>query len=137
MKLRNITILLTAGLFASACQESLEERCLREANVYTKKNCPSQIAKDVTIDSLTFNVSTHTLTYSYTLGGVLDDAAVVTRSELRQQMLENLRNATSLKAYKDAGYSFRYVYYSTMQRGTKLMDTTFRAKDYQAATDKH
>lgn len=137
MKTRNIFfLLLTVACFCAACQEPLEQRCLREAKDYTAKNCPALIAKDVTIDSLTFNTSTHTLTYSYTLGGVLDDAAIVSKSELRQQMLASLRDATSLKIYKDAGYSFRYVYYSKKQRGAKLMDITFRSKDYMPSPHK-
>lgn len=115
----------------SACQETLEQRCQREAQAYTEKNCPALIAKDVTIDSLTFDKQSHTLCYAYTLGGVLDDSAIVNKSELKQQMLMDLRNATSLKIYKEAGYSFRYVYYSRKQQGQKLLDVVYKAKDYQ------
>ena len=63
------TIIAIAML--SACQETLEQRCQREAHTYTEKNCPALIAKDVTIDSLTFDKQSHTLCYAYTLGGVL------------------------------------------------------------------
>ncbi|OYP41180.1 hypothetical protein CIK90_00300 [Prevotella sp. P5-126] len=115
----------------SACQETLEQRCQREAQAYTEKNCPALIAKDVTIDSLTFDKQSHTLCYAYTLGGVLDDSAIVNKSELKQQMLMDLRNATSLKIYKEAGYNFRYVYYSRKQQGQKLLDVIYKAKDYQ------
>ena len=123
------TIIAIAML--SACQENLEQRCQREAQAYTEKNCPALIAKDVTIDSLTFDRQSHTLCYAYTLGGVLADFAIVNKSELKQQMLMDLRNATSLKIYKEAGYSFRYVYYSRKQQGQKLLDVVYKAKDYQ------
>ncbi len=104
---------------------------MREAKTYTEKNCPTEIADDVTIDSLTFDPSTHTLCYAYTLGGLLDDSAVVSKAQLEKQMLADLKNATSLKVYKDAGYSFRYVYYSQKHRGQKLLDAIYREKDYK------
>ena len=40
-------------------------------------------------------------------------------------------NTAALKLYKDAGYSFRYVYHSSKEKGTRVLDTTFRKKDYQ------
>ena len=46
-------------------------------------------------------------------------------------MLKELRNSTAMKDYKDAGYNFGYVYYSTKNKGTRLFETTFRKKDYQ------
>lgn len=125
------TYTIIAIAMLSACQENLEQRCQREAHTYTEKNCPALIAKDVTIDSLTFDKQSHTLCYAYTLGGVLDDSAIVNKSELKQQMLMDLRNATSLKIYKEAGYSFRYVYYSRKHQGQKLLDVVYKAKDYQ------
>ena len=47
------------------------------------------------------------------------------------ELLKELKNSTSMKLYKEAGYHFRYVYYSTKNSGTKVFDTTFRQKDYQ------
>ena len=120
-----------ACLFLTACQETLEQRCAREAKEYTEKHCPAPIAKDVTIDSMSFDKATHTLTYSYTLSGMLDDSAVIRRNNPTDQMLLQLRNATAMKPYKDAGYNFRYIYYSTKNTGTKLFEATFLEKDYQ------
>jgi hypothetical protein len=114
-----------------ACQESLDERCARECRDYTKKNCPSLIADGVTIDSLVFQQNTRTLTYYYTVEGVIDDAEQLKKHDLRGELLKELKNSTSMKTYKDAGYHFRYVYYSTKNSGTKVFDTTFRQKDYQ------
>ena len=123
------TIIAIAML--SACQENLEQRCQREAQAYTEKNCPALIAKDVTIDSLTFDRQSHTLCYAYTLGGVLDESAIVNKSELEQQMLMDLRYASSLKIYKEAGYNFLYFYYSRKQQFLNLLDVIYKAKDYQ------
>ena len=129
--MKKIFWILAACLFLTACQETLEQRCAREAKEYTEKNCPAPIAKDVTIDSMSFDVATHTLTYSYTLSGVIDDSAVIRRNNPTDQMLLQLRNATATKPYKDAGYTFRYIYYSKKNKGTKLFEATFLDKDYQ------
>lgn len=120
-----------AVLLLSACQESLEQRCAREAMEYSKKNCPAPIAKGVTIDSMSFDVATHTLIYSYTLEGVIDDTATIRKNNPREQMLQQLKNATAMKPYRDAGYNFRYTYYSTKDKGQKLFEATFQEKDYR------
>ena len=120
-----------AVLLLSACQESLEQRCAREAMEYSKKNCPAPIAKGVTIDSMSFDVATHTLIYSYTLEGVIDDTATIRKNNPREQMLQQLKNATAMKPYKDAGYNFRYTYYSKKKKGEKLFEATFQEKDYR------
>ena len=118
-------------LLLCACQETLEERCVREAKEYTKKNCPAPIGNGVTIDSMSFDVATHTLIYLYTLDGAADDSTVIHNSNPKDLMLQQLKNATSMKPYKDAGYNFRYTYYSTKHKGTKLFEVTFQEKDYR------
>lgn len=45
-------------------------------------------------------------------------------------MLQQLKNATAMKPYKDAGYNFRYIYYSTKDKGRKLFEAYFH-KDYR------
>ena len=46
-------------------------------------------------------------------------------------MLKELRNSANLKDYKEAGYNFSYIYYSTKNKGTRLFEATFQKKDYQ------
>ncbi len=129
--MKKLFLALIGVLFLTACQETLEERCAREAKEYTSKNCPALIAKGVTVDSMTFDVATHTLIYSYTLEGVIDDSAVIRKNNPREQMLQQLKNATAMKPYKDAGYQFRYIYYSSKNKGEKLFEATFQEKDYR------
>lgn len=118
--MRKCLFIIAGALLMAACQESLEQRCAREAKEYTEKHCPAPIAKGVTVDSMSFDMATHTLTYSYTLNGVIDDPAVISRNNPREGMLQQLKNATAMKPYKDAGYNFRYIYYSTKDKGRKL-----------------
>ena len=124
-------LLLIATVALIGCQESLEERCAREAKEYTKKNCPTQVTQDITLDSMTFDTKSHTIAYCYTVCGEIDDSTVINSNNPQGRLLEQVKNTPNLKLYKDADYNFRYVYYSTKNNGTKLFDATFRKKDYQ------
>jgi len=119
-------ILLLAG-----CQETMDERCARECKEYTETKCPALIAEDVTIDSLIYTPESRTLTYYFTAGGILDDAEKLQQNNLRDMLLKELRNSTSMKEYKEAGYNFSYVYYSAKNKGTRLFEATFLQKEYQ------
>lgn len=124
---------LVAILALTACQESFEDRCAREAKEYTKKKCPARVDQFTTIDSLVFERSTHTMHYYYTLTGAADnmekfkESSGIIENELRNQ----LRNSTVIKAQKDAGYSFAYTYYSKKEYGRVLFEKTFTQNDYK------
>ena len=115
----------------TSCQESLEDRCQREAKEFTEKSCPRHIDTEIVLDSMTFEKATHTISYLYTLNGSLDDTAKVDSAHFRELLLMEVKNSTNLKLYKDAGYSFRYTYYSEKDSGTKLFEATFRENDYR------
>lgn len=125
-------ILLTASavLLLAACQESLEEKCAREAKTYTEKKCPAPINENTQIDSLAFEASTHTLHYYYTLSGNADDKQLIEKVNPRQALLEEVKNATAMKLYKEAGYNFSYTYRSKKNPNEILFETTITLKDY-------
>ena len=125
-----ITFIMMTAIMAS-CQETLEERATREARDYTEKHCPAPIAHHVTMDSMTFDKATHTFGYYYTLSGTLDDSAYISQNNPYEMLLQQVKNSTNLKIYKDEGYSFRYVYNSQKHKGTILFDEIFKSKDYQ------
>ena len=129
--MKRLLPLLLAIVLLTACQESLEDRCAREAKEYTKKHCPTLIAENIVMDSMTFDKATKTIGYNYTVKGAIDDSTVINSNEPRKRLLEQVKNSTNLKLYKEAGYSLRYTYYSTKENGTKLFEATFRKKDYQ------
>ncbi|SEF92024.1 hypothetical protein SAMN05216354_2116 [Xylanibacter ruminicola] len=121
------------GLFAfifASCQESLEDRCAREAREYTKKNCPAKLDKNINIDSLTFERETHTLHYYYTLTGIADREGVMEEIGGEQILKENLKNSTAMKTYKDNHYRFTYTYRSEKDPSKILMEVTLTDKDY-------
>lgn len=124
-----------AALLLVACQETMDERCAREAREYTEKNCPTLVGEGVTMDSLIFDQPTRTLTYNYTVEGRIDSAEILQQYDMKALLLKELKNSTSMKAYKEAGYNFRYVYYSAKKKGKKQLEATFREKDYQEIRD--
>ncbi len=128
---KSIPLIISAVLLLSACQETLEERCEREAHEYTQKKCPVYVTDLIMLDSLTFDKATHTMRYYYTLDGVMDDKVALERHDLRTMLLKELKNTTNVDLYKEAGYTFRYTYFSKSKKGTQLFDATFRQKDYR------
>ena len=125
-----ITFIVILATF-TACQESLEDRCQRECVTYTQKHCPLQVDKNIVMDSMFLDRPSHTINYAYTVSGPIDDAAILTRNNPREHLLVEVKNSTHLKRYKEAGYNFRYVYYSGKKKGTQLFEATFRPADYQ------
>ncbi len=130
--MKGIVVTLMAGaMLLTACQESLEDRCAREAKEFTEKNCPRAVDKEIVLDSMTFEKATHTISYLYTLNGTLDDPQRIDSTHFRELLLMEVKNSTNLKLYKDEGYAFRYAYYSQKNNGTKLFEATFRESDYR------
>ena len=129
--MKKTVIVCLAALLLVGCQESMDERCAREAREYTEKNCPAPVAEGVTVDSLVYDQRTRTLRYNYSVDGRIDNGELFRKDEMRDVLLKELKNSTSLKAYKEAGYNFRYVYRSTRDKGTKLFEATFSEKDYK------
>ena len=129
--MKKTVVLLLSIVLLTACQESLEDRCAREAKEFTEKNCPRAVDKEIVLDSMAFEKATHTISYLYTLMGTLDDPQRIDSKHFRELLLMEVKNSTNLKLYKDAGYSFRYCYYSEKENGTKLFEATFRESDYR------
>ena len=130
--MKGIVVTLMAGaMLLISCQESLEDRCAREAKEFTEKNCPRAVDKEIVLDSMTFEKATHTISYLYTLNGTLDDPQRIDSTHFRELLLMEVKNSTNLKLYKDEGYAFRYAYYSQKNNGTKFFEATFRESDYR------
>lgn len=131
--MKKILIFLCLAATLTACQESLEDRCAREAKEYTKKKCPAPIGDGVTIDSMGFEKLSHTICYYYSLSGKVDDQRVVDNSKqkIHASLLKAINNAPDMKAYKNKGYSFKYTYTSTKERGKILYQHVYTKKEYK------
>lgn len=127
-----ILFIATICLFIS-CQETMEERCAREAKEYTKKNCPAKIYDNLVHDSIVFEKDTRSMCYYYTFTENVNINTKEKRDETGRIFLDNLKNSTSLKTYKDAGLNFKYTYYSSNGKKDIVFQKTFTKQDYQSA----
>ena len=125
------TIIVCMLALAVGCQGSLEERTLREVKEYTQRRCPEPQGNNSILDSLTFDVKTHTLTHYYRLTGASDNEenAKMMKDRLNDEMIEATRKDMTYKRYKDAGYTFRYIARSDSS-GKVIYDQTITKDDY-------
>lgn len=126
---------LTTLLFAlslSSCHESLEKRAEREAREFTEKNCPTPPQNDAITDSLVFDVVTRTHKTYLTFTGQIDNPEAIKEHEedIRKELLNTIRQNTSMKAYKDAGFNFEYICRSEKE-GKIVLHLKYSEKDYQ------
>ena len=127
---KSFLFVLTAILFA-ACQESLEDKCEREAKEFTRKNCPEMIAQEIMMDSMTFERATHTIHYYYKLTGQSDRSDAYNMEEAAKMLKEGLKNTTSVQTYKNEGYNFTYTYRSEKDPKTIWLEVKLTKKDYE------
>ena len=129
--MKKVILFVLATLILGACQESLEDKCARECVEFTKRKCPSAIAQDMIVDSMTFDRASHTIQYYYKLTGASDRSDAYQKDQARDALKNALKNTTQLMAYKEAGYNFRYIYYSEKNPQTTYLDILLTEKDYQ------
>lgn len=110
-----------------SCQKSLEQRAADEAEEYTRRECPREIAEDIIQDSMSYDNAGRTLEYHFTLNGRLDNISVLQShaSEYEQQFRHGILSMPALKVYADNGFAFRYVYRSG-STGKVLLDLNVR-----------
>ena len=123
-------LLAVVALLFTACQESLEDRCERDAKEYTRKHCPTAIDQNTMIDSLTFDRDSHTIHYYYKLTGAADEEEMLKQIDAVNELKQGLKNSTAVKVYKDAKYRFAYTYRSSKDPNKILLDVLFTDKDY-------
>ena len=128
--MKKVFVFACLALLFAACQESLEDRCAREAKEYTAKNCPARMDQNIILDSLTFERNTHTLHYYYRLTGIADNEEKLDSLKAVKTLKDGLKNTTAMKTYKDNGYNFTYTYHSERDPKKVLFEATFTEKDY-------
>ena len=123
-------LLAVVALLFTACQESLEDRCERDAKEYTRKHCPTAIDQNTMIDSLTFDRASHTIHYYYKLTGAADEEEMLKQIDAVNELKQGLKNSTAVKVYKDAKYRFAYTYRSSKDPNKILLEVTLTPEDY-------
>ncbi len=122
-----IYAIATLALTAS-CTESIEDKAAREAKEYTEKVCPTPFVNNGRTDSTVFDKSTRTYIYYMTLRDKADNAQVIdaNHKKLYSIQKQSLDNNPGLKKYKEAHFTFRFVYRSAKNPNQVLMDDVFK-----------
>ena len=127
---RLLLFALLAVMF-TGCRESLEERAAREAETFTEQTCPNRIDQFTTLNKVSFDKATHTFTNEYTLTGDADRQLSDSEKEnIKEALRKTLAYDTKQRVYREAGYSYHYVYYSQSAPKTIIFEATFTNKDY-------
>jgi len=130
--MKRLFLFAVMAVALTACHESLDDKAVREAKDFTRKSCPMKIGEGIVIDSMTFDKSSKTVRYYYSLSGRMDTTITEDDSKtVEATMLEEVRNSPTLKIYKEAGYHFRYSFFSTKHPGRLVLDYHFSPKDYK------
>ena len=121
-------IYLIAALSLTACSKTIEEKAALEAQEYTKKVCPTPFINNSRTDSASFDKQTRTYTYYMTLRGKADNAEIIAnnKKELHQVQQQSLNNNPGLKKYKEAHFTFRFIYRSAKNPKEILLDDSFK-----------
>ena len=123
--------LIYFAVFASlltSCTESLEDRAAREAKEYTQKYCPTPYVNDSRTDSASFEKSSRVYTYYISLRNAADNKQAIdaNKQKLHKLQKEALDNNPGLKKYKEAHFTFRFIYHSSKNPNEILLDDTFK-----------
>lgn len=131
--MRKTLVLALATIVLTGCHRTnLEDLAAKTAEEYTERYCPTPFEDNQRTDSVSFDRATHTFGYYYTLSGEIDDPEIVLKNkkQIAISILGSLKDNTSMKEYKQAGYNFRYVFRS-QKSGNILIEKTFTKKEYK------
>lgn len=118
-------------ILAGCHHQSLADRATQEAKEYTERYCPTPVIDFQRTDSVTFDESTLSFNYYYTLVGKADDKTIIKDllPKLKNALLSQLIENTKAKAYKEAGFNFHYIFRSE-KNGEVLIDETICKEHY-------
>lgn len=131
MKKLIIFTLILATL--SACHhDTLDDRAEQVTKDYTQRYCPTPVQDMQRTDSLTFTRQTHTFNFYYSLSDKADNVAVINKqkSKIIKELLRQLKDNTSYKVFKEAGFNFHYVFRSASTKEV-LLENTFTKQQYK------
>lgn len=113
-----------------AChKQTFDDRVADEVKHFNTTEAPKRLDPLTTFDSMSYDRDAQMLTYFYTMSKDVD-VNLLPMEEFHHSLLNNLRNSLTLKAHKDHGISFHYVYFLEGS-GKRVIDCSFDAEDYK------
>ena len=123
--MKKIALFFIGVMSIMACQKSIDDQAARDTREYTEKYCPLE-DEYTFLDSMSFDRATRTIGYHYRI----KDVGPINIESFRQGLLDELRNATKVRGYKEAGFSFRYQCLSALNTDSVILDVVFLPGDY-------
>ena len=129
---RNILLPALCTCLCACHHATLEDRAEKYTKDYTERFCPTPVQDMQRTDSLTFDRTTRTFNYYFTLVDKADNAGIIKakQKEITDALLKQLKENTSAKVYKDEGFNFHYIFRST-SKGNILLENTFTRRQYK------
>ena len=112
-----------------SCQSNFDHRLQEEAKAYTANNCPQQVEEGTMLDSVSYDIKSHTYTLHYSVNTQNEQALQQKGTMLHQLLLNELRNDVNYKEVKDNNVTFNYVYRSA-NTGLIVYQTNIPATEY-------
>ena len=129
---RNILLPALCTCLCACHHATLEDRAEKYTKDYTERFCPTPVQDMQRTDSLTFDRTTRTFNYYFTLVDKADNAGIIKakQKEITDALLKQLKENTSAKVYKDEGFNFHYIFRSA-NKGNILLENTFTRRQYK------
>lgn len=129
---RNILLPALCTCLCACHHATLEDRAEKYTKDYTERFCPTPVQDMQRTDSLTFDRTTRTFNYYFTLVDKADNAGIIKakQKEITDALLKQLKENTSAKVYKDEGFNFHYIFRSE-SKGNILLENTFTRRQYK------
>lgn len=105
------------ALWSGCTSQSTADR-FKETAAKLNKTYPIRLNETVTIDSTRYDEKENTVSYYYTVSGILDDPQYMKThyAAFRQALKEAIDNAVEMEAYRKAGSKIKYIYLSGKSR---------------------
>lgn len=134
--MKKITGIIAAVMLLTACQESIEERAVREAREFTASKCPMYVGTDTNmyLDSIVFDIPTLTQTQYFRFVGEADNDSIQQRIQevdIKSVLVNELKNTPAYKTLMGRGVNFRYIYRSNAHPEKIYLDELLTKEDYQ------
>lgn len=110
---RKLLILSMAFFAFASCQEA-KHKVLELAAQKANEQCPMIIDEVTQMDSTSYDATTNTFSYYYTLSGVADDPSMIEKmkSEMETTIPETIKQTEEMKMFSEMDVTMDYIYLS-------------------------
>ena len=124
--------LLPAACCLASCQESWQERAVRETREMTLSQCPHYITPGLIVDSLAFTPADNTRHSYYTLVDSLVNIYQLTEEKrilAHQSLVDEVCGSVGLRTLKKHRVTFAY-HYRLLSTGQEIVTDSVTASEY-------